>query len=313
MIASLIRIRFRQLGREIQIIGFFQSMLLMLVLLPLLAFYLFKILDKPGTNSAIVAVAAVLIFLLHLRRKDHNFLTKLSDNPFRIYFTEYLILSSPFLLLLLFKLLLIHAAALVVSLIFIALMTPRRKNEKTYQYLIKYIPENRFEWQSGIRKNLIVFIIIYPIGALGILNIWFTAAAAFFLALVISTFYSECEPVRMLEASEKRPMQFLSSKLQDHTRLFIISLLPLILIACTHYGQILWIILVLLVILNFLIAAILLKYAYYIPGNTSGAHQFFCSVLLMASIILPFSLLILLLNIMLFKKSLRTLNQHLNA
>lgn len=313
MTGNLIRIRFSQTGRELQLVGFFKSMLLLLVLLPLFGFYIFKQLDKPGINSAIVAGAAFLIFMIHSRRKDHNFLSKLTDSPFRIYLTEYLLLSSPFLLLLLLKALYIQVLAFALALAIISATIPKPRKEYTYHVITKLIPDKIFEFRSGIRKNLIALILIYAIGLLGLLNIWFVAASAFFLALVISTFYSECEPVKILEAREKTPKQFLTSKLLEHSKLILISLLPLLLIACFHHEQILWIFIVLLVILNFLIASILLKYAYYIPGNTSGSHQFFCSVLLMASIILPFSILIMVLNIVLFNKSVRNLNQYLHA
>ena len=313
MTGNLIRIRFRQTGRELQLIGLFKSMLLLLVLLPLFGFYIFKQLDKPGINSAIVAGVAFLILMMHSRRKDHNFLFKLTDAPFKVYLTEYLLLASPLILVLLVKGLFIQASGFAGALAIISAIVPKARKEYTYHFVTKLIPAKIFEWQSGIRKNLIALILIYAIGLLGLLNIWFVAASAFFLALVTSTFYSECEPVKILEAREKAPKQFLNSKLLEHSKLILISLLPLLLVACFHFEQILWIFIVLLVIMNFMMASVLLKYAYYIPGNTSGAHQFFCSVLLMASVIPPFSILIIVLNIVLFNKSVRNLNQYLHA
>lgn len=313
MILKLIKIRFLQIYRELVNFELLRALLILLIIIPILLVFLYTRLDIQYYDHSITGTAIFVVLIIHRKRKDYNFLCKLTDFPAFVFFSEYLLFSIPLIIILLLKDHIIHTLLYVLFLFAISFLIPKALKNKTFPAFIKLIPKGMFEWQSGFRKNLPALFIFYPIGIMGIFSIWFSIVSIIFQMMIICSFYAECEPRKILEASEQCSNNFLKSKLINHIRTLIIYILPIFIIALINYDYWIYIMISFFVVVNLLVSALLLKYAYYTPDYISGAHQFFSSILILVSIILPISTIILLLNIFLYFKALRNLNQYLNA
>jgi hypothetical protein len=255
----------------------------------------------------------MIVLVIHRNRKDYNFLSKISERLFLTFLSEYIIFSIPFLTMLLITGQYSHFVITIIALTGISFLVPKSGSVRVYSLVIDHIPDRLFEWQSGFRRNMIPIIIFYAIGLFGIYRIWFSAISVFFLTLIVCSFYSECEPRKILEAQELNASMFIREKIISHIKAMIVFILPVFIISLIHFEYRMYISISFLVVINLLIGAILLKYAYYNPGITSGAHQFIGSIAILVSVILPVSVIFLFANMMLYQKSISHLNQYLNG
>ena len=309
MIISIFKIRFLQIYRSIGDIGLFRAIILLIALFPLLILFLYNYLPTHNYNHVITGLWLLIIYFIHRNRKDYNFIFKISNKPFLAYLSEYLLFSIPFMVMLAITAQYFHICITSIVLFGISLIVPSSKVKRVYSFLIQYLPDRLFEWQSGFRKNLIPIILFYTVGLLGVYKIWFSAISVFLLIMLICSFYSECEPRK----SELNASKFIKNKLYKHVKYLTLFILPIFVLSFIHYEYWLYIILCFLVVINLQIGAILLKYAYYNPNIISGAHQMIGSIMLLLSVILPISIIFLFLNILLYYKSVRNLNNYLNA
>lgn len=313
MIINLIKIRILQTCRGIRDIGLFRAIFLLLILVPLLILFLYNRLSTPNYNHIITGIWLIIVLIIHRSRKDYSFLFKISDNPFLPYLSEYLLFSVPFMIMLAITGQYLHIGVTCIVLVSISLIKPSSKAKRIYSSFIKYLPDGLFEWQSGFRKNFIPLLLFYLIGFLGIYKVWFSAISVFLLTITICSFYSEYEPRKILESSELSASKFIKTKLLNHTKSMIVFILPIFIISMIHIDYWLYVLISFFVVINLLIGVILLKYAYYYPNVTSRAHQFISSIAILLSVILPFSIILVFANILLYNKSLRNLNNYLNA
>jgi len=293
--------------------GLFRAIVLLLIIVPFLFVFLYNRLQIPNYNYIITGTLLFLVFMIHRRRKDYNFLYKLAKHPELTYYAEYLIFSVPLLIVYLLAKQYFHILIYMILLMTISFTFPLPKTNRVYSAIIKYIPSVLFEWQSGFRKNLIPIILFYVLGLLGIYKIWFSGISVFLLIMFICSFYSECEPRKILEASELSASKFIQTKLIRHVKYLILFILPIFMLSFIHYDYWLYIIICFFVVINLQVGAILLKYAYYKPNVVSGTHQMFGSIMLILSPILLISIVFLIFNIILYNKALQNLNSYLNA
>ena len=169
-----------------------------------------------------------------------------------------------------------------------------------------------FEWQGGIRKNLVAIVIFYIFGLFGFYHIGFSALSLLLLTMVFVTFYSEYEPRNILMSEGFRAKRFIAKKLTKHTTCFAILMLPLLFIALIHKDFRIFSAGYFLAALNILIFSILLKYYQYRPLAYSGAHQMLTTMACFISVILPVALLFVLFNVFLAVGASRNLNIYLD-
>ena len=313
MMVNLIKIRFFQIAREMNDIGLFRAIMVLLIILPFLLIFLYQRLQIAHYSYYITGLALLLVYMIHRRRKDYHFLFKISESPALTYYTEYLVLSIPLLILYVVTRQYLHLIIYVLLIAPISFTIPMLKLKSEYSALIRYIPSGLFEWQSGFRKYMIPIILFYALGLAGIYNIWFSAVSVFLLMMIICSFYAEYEPLKLLEAQELDASAFIKTKIISHVKYLIIFVLPIFMLSFIHYEFSIYIVASFLVVINLQIGAILLKYAYYYPNIVSGAHQMIISIILLCSVILPVSILFLFLNMLLFYKARRNLNDYLHA
>jgi hypothetical protein len=313
MTERLIRLRFVQLYRGSGDLGLFRFLLVAVVFLPLIALFLVQRIAIHPWSLAIPAAAIYIVWLVHSRRKDYHFLLAVSSRPQLVFLSEYLLFTLPVAALLLYAALYFHLLVFEAVILVIAFIVPSRNITPSRTPKLQMIPTGMFEWQSGIRKNLVVIVLFYLAGLSGFYRIWFSAGSLLMLTMVFVSFYSEYEPRNFLNASGYGPGKFLLKKLAKHTVCFAIFLLPLLMISLIHQ-DFRWITLgYFLASLNLLVLSILLKYYNYRPGAYSGAHQMLMALACMISVILPVALLFAVFNLLLAAGAYHNLKTYLDA
>ena len=299
MTTRLIRLRFLQLYRGSGDLGLFRVMLMVVVLLPLFSVFLVQRIRVHPWQFAIPAMVLYIVWMVHNNRKDYHVLLAIMPNPKVQLLAEYFLFTIPVILLLLSAQLYPHAFGFCIILMVIAFTVPRKAAIADRTMNLKMIPDGMFEWHSGIRKNLVVLILFYIPGLFGFYQVWLSATSLVVITLIFISFYSEYEPLSMLDPHRLGPWKFLMWKVVYHGGGFALILLPLLLSALL-YGEFHWIIFgYFLASVNLVAFSILLKYYQYRPAAFSGAHQLLTMLAGLISVILPVAVVFLLFNLVL--------------
>lgn len=312
MLKAFIRIRFKQLFRAIIEIGFFRIIVL-IGLITFLGITIFMQTSKPPNSFYVAGITLIFIVLIHTKRQDKLFLRTHFKDFRLILFAEYILLSSPIIVSLIWHFQWIPIAALLFApgiIVFID-VKPTYRNLNTK--LQKLIPDSCFEWKAEIRKTFYATVILW-IAALGSsFYIGSVPVAIFVLGIISLSFYEKGEPLQMLIAFEKSANQFLLQKIKLQLVLFSILTLPLIVAFAIFHSEN-WYIPVAeyLIFISLHIYTILTKYAFYTPNSVSPAAQTFSAIGAVCGII-PFLLpVVWLLSVRFYFKSWENLNTYLN-
>jgi len=313
MVVHLIRLRFIQVYRGLANVGLLRVVFLAVVILPLVTLFLVQRISVHPWPYIIPGSVLYITWLVHGRRRDYHFLAAIFFRPRVLFLWEYLLFTLPVTTLLLSEALYIHAIVFTAAIIIIAFSVPSRNLVNSRTVKLRIIPAGMFEWQSGIRKNLVVLVLFYIPGLFGFFHIWLSGVSLLFLTLFFVSFYSEYEPRNMLIAGGSGSWQLLIGKVARHTGLFAMFLMPIIFTALVH-EEFRWLTAgYFLASLNLLVFSILLKYYQYRPGAYSGAHQMLTTLACIISIILPAALFFALFNLFLIAGATRNLKTYFDA
>ncbi len=308
MIKAFLKIRFKQLLRALIGIGVFRLFVLLAILFLIIMGLSLQVSKEP--NVFIVSGLYLFIILtVHLKREDKLFLKTHIDHFRLLYFIEYLILSVPFIIMLIVYSQWIIALAYIPFLFVIPYINIKTKYVNYNTKLQKLIPDNCFEWKGGVRKNLLLLSLIWIVGFSTSFFIGSVPIVLFILGLFPLSFYEKGESLQMLMAWEMRTKSFLLIKIKNQILLFSALSIPLIIaFVLFHPGR--WYIPVaeFILLLSFQIYIIVLKYAFYKPNMKSGGAQMF-SAFGAISIFMPFFIpVVWILTVWFWFKSLKTLN-----
>lgn len=312
MISSLINIRIRQAGREIQGLGLFRTVVLLIFGILLLALLFIQTKELPNAIYA-SSVVLLLIFILHNRRKDKNFLRIAFDRPYRVMFVEYLlILMVLVVFLLIHRFWYIALASIAIGAVIphIDLSTRRSGYNSAIQ---RRIPDGYFEWISGVRRYLLPLIIIWGAGILLSCLIAAVPVALFLLGVIFLNFFENNEPFQMIVVFEKGPKQFLWQKIQQQLVMGTVVSAPLAAAFAIFHPHLWYVSLLLFVAFNVLLMyVVLVKYAFYEPDTRSYAAQVFIAIGILGLLIPVFLPLVLLLSVWFYLKAGQKLKFYLN-
>lgn len=313
MLLNLLKIRILQVIRTIGDAGILRATLLLVVLLPLLLVFVYQKVQAQGFNHVIAGVALVIVATVHTRRKDYSLIHKLTEHTKLTFYAEYLVLSVPLLITFIAGGQHIHALSYSVLLAPIACIKPQQRAMRTYSFVIGHIPQGMFEWQSGMRRNLIAMIALYTIGLAGVYHIAFAATSALFINVIAGSFNSEYEPRNVIETYGISARLLIGRKVVNHCKCFALLMLPLVAISLIHTEHWLWVLAYFVAGINLQAATVLLKYAYYTPCKHSAMHEIAVAIMLLLTVLLPLSAVVLVANILLYFKSINNLNTYLDA
>lgn len=306
----LVRVRLHQVKRQLESLGLGYAFLL-LAFLAAVIFYIYLAYLQKNKALYVFSLTVLILFLIHTSRKDKQFVHSQVNNPTQNIFTEYFIFTLPVTIPSLFTPHWIYFSLLILSFYVIANIKINLKQKTMFPHLSKIISPQNFEWLSGLRKNLILFMIFFALAAI---TCWIRILPLIFLWFIvisITSFYQECESLQILLASHTTPKKTLNQKIWNHSKYLLIILLPILVVnSIFNPGLILVNLVFLLVQFTVIIFAILLKYTTYSPNENLTGNVILVSAVTIGALIpflLPIPLIICFRN---YSKSVKNLNNY---
>ena len=311
MIVNLIGIRIRQAGREHNQLGLFR-VLVLLGIGALTLIFLHSYTSTPEQAAIPVALINSLILWLHLQRKDKSFLRINFKASKWICFIEYLIISIALLFFLFLHHLWYFALLHIIVLIAIAHSDGRKRRIYGSNKIQHLIPDTYFEWKSSMRTMLYLVILIELAALLSSFLTFSIPIALILLGLFFLSVLEKNEPYQMILSYEKNVNSFLWQKIQQQSLMLILFFAPLMVcFTLVHYR--LWYLMPILLIVFLLIHlyAVLVKYAFYSPAETSYAAQTYLAIGVISVLIPIFLPALLILLVRFYYKATHTLSFYL--
>lgn len=310
-----LKIRLLQVYRLGQGIGLIRTSLILLFLcLGWLGIYQLLTKDR-DTHQAVLVASIFCLLLLQIKRKDYSFVVQNRENPFLLFFAEYLCLFSPVLLLFIFTSSIYNVIFLLLSMFIVALFVKpvagmKLKKIDTIAY---YIPSDLFEWKFGVRKYFIFIFLIYFLGLIfSFYNVIVPLVALIILSIIVCNFYLTSESRELLEAKELGAKSFIIDKLKRHILFWLLVALPLLISTLFHYHLVGYVLVAVLMLLNLIVCIILLKYLFYEPNQHSFLINFLAGLIIIFAIVPGLCFVILFLNIYFYNRVIRHLDTYLH-
>jgi len=248
-----------------------------------------------NSNGTIFGAAAVVILNLsltvsvHLSRKDGFFLDLLCINKKFLLSGEYFIYSVPFISVLVFSQ---FYFLIPVIFLFIAVIV-NIKSGGAFNLKIfsgsSFLPAYAFELISGIRKNIFFVSLIY----LGGIVLCFEPVAGIMcvllLSLIFSSFFTENEPLLMIEAFSLEKGNFIRTKIFQSLKFFLLIISPVIILHLIFYYE-RWYLMggVVVLGLSILTSAVLTKYAFYTEEFSNAKMNYIITSIVIFSFVSSF-------------------------
>ncbi|MEO0332954.1 MAG: hypothetical protein AAF223_14945 [Bacteroidota bacterium] len=273
MVATLLKLHLKQLGRVLQELGVVRSIIALL----LVFFTLARIYTLTPPLTYVVAVTIFLsIASLHTFRKDKVFLQLIHEQTYFLYLVEYHLLASPVYLEFLLNFHWLEVASLFVSITLVPFISIRTNFGASRIRSLSFIPALAFEWKSNLRKQGLWVGLLYISALVLYAYPFITLLVIVIFTFIVTTFYNEAEPRSMVEVfADSPPRAFLWQKGKAHLLLFWIGCLPLVLIFLVVNIKY-WYVLVIWFLVSSIIQllSIMLKYSFYEPGQTLNNNVF---------------------------------------
>lgn len=293
-------------------LGLFRSIVAAgLIIFLLMALYTY--ISKPGLDTWITAGYLTSILIIHIKRPDKQFLKVNVANNFGILIFEYALLAIPLLVCQLYLQYFELAAITILALFVIPFTGFSIQRKGLNNRFIRAIPNEAFEWKSGVRKYFIFLASVWLIGLFLSNYVGSVPVAIILLGLVMVNFYEFAEPLSLLMNQERGPKQFLYRKVLIAQAIFSIIFLPLIIAFLIFHPELWFIPVIEYVLISFILwYAILLKYTFYKPNQQLIAGQLFVAIGAM-SLFIPFLIpLLWILSVRFYFKSITNLNPYLD-
>ncbi|PWJ34209.1 hypothetical protein [Sediminitomix flava] len=312
MLTALLFIRYKQILRSLQGLGFLRSLVLLFLISGGLA-YIFQFSSTTQNAFIILVLQCFGIGNLHFQRNDRQFLKLHTESIAFLFLSEYLILSLPFICC---SIIHQHWIALTITLLYPVALSQldfRLKRKTTNNVFSKWIPSESFEWKAWAKSNANYSMIIWGIALVCSFFIGAVPIALFFFGFLTINYYEKNEPLSFILVYEKSAKAFLAQKIRIQLSIFSIICLPLVAVFHLFHPEH-WYIPVVELGLMVLIHCylILLKYAFYRPQERIPAVSTF-GVMGFISILFPLMLpIVLLMSIRFYFKAIRNLNTYLH-
>lgn len=213
MRAAFLKIRWKQLLRELASLGWWRAGIVLVVTgAALAAFY-------HWTRSASAALYANLflggaVLLVHLARRDKRFIQTAAGSLRQICLVEYLVFTAPFLVIGLGSAFWYETAALPFFYAAISGIGYTTGTKTMFLRRLPFVAAANFEWKAGMRLYFFAIFFLY-VACLGFLGYAYVSLYLWWLLLaLIIPFYQVCEPLDLLRAWELAPAPFLWRKLR---------------------------------------------------------------------------------------------------
>jgi hypothetical protein len=311
MTKTLLYIRLRQFSREANGLGLY--LLVFIAMAAILSFITYSQFKTNPNAWYIVVLLSIICLGIQYSRKDKEFIYKQLDKPYLQLFSEYLILTLPFSITSLITKSWYCFPLLLLVLICIPFFKFQFKHQASFKNLSSVIPASNYEWISGIRKQYIPVICLYLVAVAFCWVRILPLALLWFLTILISSFYSENEPVHILRAGNKTAGKFLSDKIKINIKYILILYSLPVIINVIFVREFLVITLLFIPVQIALICfAISLKYCTYKPNTNLLGNNVAFSIIAILSAMPYFLPVTLLFAIVYFNKAEKNLKFYLH-
>lgn len=308
----LVRVRLHQVKRQLESLGLGYAFILLALLVTTIFYIYLSYLQKDKALYAF-SLTVIILFLIHTSRKDKQFVHSQVNHPAQNIFTEYFIFTLPVTIPSLFTFHWFYFPLLILSFYVISNIKINLKQRTMIPHLSRIISSQNFEWLSGLRKNLIPFLIFFILAAITCWVRILPLIFLWFIVISIISFYQECESLQILLASHNSPEKTLNQKIWNHSKYLFIILLPILIInSIFNPGLILVNLVFLFVQFTVIIFAILLKYTTYSPNENLTGNVILVSAVTIGALIpflLPIPLIMCFRN---YGKSVKNLKNYFN-
>jgi len=245
----------------------------------------------------------VVLTIFHVKRGDRRFLRTHIDHDKLFMLVEYVLISIPILLLLVFQKQW-SSLLLFISLVGIVQLNLNFKQTSLNTALQKIIPSDAIEWKAGVRKQFFLLMSVWILAAATSFHIASVPIAILVFGIAAFSFYEQAEPVQLLMANEVNPKEFIIRKVKRHLQLFTLSVLPLLFLFLIFHIDKWYIPIGEIAIFCFLhVYLITIKYAFFEPNKTPPASSVFVGIGIIAGIIPIFLPLVWMLSYRFYRKS----------
>lgn len=317
MIKYFLRLRILQIRRELLQLGWWRAGILLVI-----CFFggvaLYQQLRLFPRCLYVTGLLAIAVGMIHLSRKDKTFVLMTGESPARIFFAEYAVFSVPVFILMLLTPFWYLPLALLATYAGLSVLYYRPYQKTGFTRSFSFLPPDNFEWESGIRINFWVLLLLY-LAAIGFsVYAYVSLYILWLLVAVIASFYQECEPLQILGTWEMPPREFVHRKVRSHLKCYLVFCAPIILAYVICHPRTSWLA-VLVVVLSCVNLSffILSKYAIYEPQRKLTANATLVSVIhlfMLVPMAGPFLFPVpLVMGIRAYRKSLHQLKYYLNA
>lgn len=308
MISLILKLRLRQLIRELQALGPIYTLILFAGVIAFFKFSYLSIYSFQNISLLIVGWSALLL-TIHVKRKDKRFLSRLSFPSNYIFFTEYLMISLPVVIITArcFPILIVP---FLIFAFLLSLFNLRNERSKASTRNFSFIPSQLFEWKAGIRSiSFTMFISIYLFCYVGFLFPYVSLVVCWILNSIICSFYQQTESRFIIRSIASNSRQLVLRRILLAIKAQAILLLPIhILYAIIYNDQIIISMVAYLLFMIILVFCIISKYAFYEPNQSGGPSSIYLG-LGQLSVFIPILIpLPVLLSIVWYPKAIKKLN-----
>jgi len=263
---QLLKIRFFQLKRDLGFLFF-----VIIALASCISFLVFNHQKQVGFYAA--GIVVYLFYNFHKNRRDIAFVAKHLEKAQSQILAGYQLFLLPVSIPCLFTnywycFFILHLFVCIVPFLNI-----KSKYSFKFSFITSFFKDD-YIFISGVRRNLVLLIILFLLAlALSPLKL-FPLVALFLFNNVMFSFYEANESVQMLQASQQTPKQLMASLLNSGVKKMVLINFPILLIN-SIFNPDLWMFNMYFFVYNVLILAsvIALKYESYQFKTSSSNHQ----------------------------------------
>lgn len=255
-----------------------------------LVFYVTLSFSEGNPSRGLLVCGGIVLglFSFHGQRRDLRFIRFYFERPLLQVVLVYQVLILPASLALAFNFQWLAVLALH-GLVTLVCFVPSSLAPRKYLFLQRFVPAAQFEWLSGLRKNLMLVILLLAVAIFLSPVKLFGVAALFVLNSVLLSFYGISEPRVMLNPEYLEPEEFLRRKIRFLNRVLLWINVPLLLVNALVFPESAWFAALFLAAMLLVGSCMIyLKYANYQPNAPLGFH--IDQVVLFAGLVLPYLL-----------------------
>jgi hypothetical protein len=284
LLLKFLEFRLKQIGRLLKEVGIIRVLLLITIVL---GFLLFQLNELPEQNILLILFYPLLILPYHLSRKDHAFLRKLDLSEKTFFAIEYNSLALLYSLLLAYNLrwtTILAGHILVTLIIFLPAPTVKKKRSVNSR-LIKWIPGHLFEWRCYFRQHKLSFGGCYLLTGLLSFYTYAIPVGIFIFLTAMPDIFKHVEPKEFIETYPGNTA-FVWSKIKGHSLFVHLLLSPLYFLFIIFHSQMWFLLVLLLLIVEFSVCFCLLyKYSRFHISTCEVHNQIPFAIFLMALIL----------------------------